>query len=278
MQSALSNENEEFSVLLSQRKQARRIGCRKGMNTMKKCLLRYLPAVLAAAFCLVTVSCGDDDEPAPYYPSDTQEPSSSSPSDMLPGRWEGTGTNDDGNTCSMTLNLNPDGTGFVLASCKTRLMVRTITSYKYESSGALQMNTSKGESFRPYISNLTATTMQLSLNDGPDDVQTTYSLTKTEDYSGGDDGSSSEADIEEAPTLVIRHIDATGRYTSSSETYYKKMSSTGKYTLYRYSNGTGEIGIASSNNLSTWGGYRVSSYDYVYRDVSITSSTFYFFN
>ncbi len=29
MQSALSNENEDFSVLLSQRKQARRIGCRK---------------------------------------------------------------------------------------------------------------------------------------------------------------------------------------------------------------------------------------------------------
>ncbi|MBR6820312.1 MAG: hypothetical protein IKM71_07610 [Bacteroidaceae bacterium] len=29
MQSALSNENEDFSVLLSQQKQARRIGCRK---------------------------------------------------------------------------------------------------------------------------------------------------------------------------------------------------------------------------------------------------------
>ena len=56
------------------------------------------------------------------------------------------------------------------------------------------------------------------------------------------------------------------------------MSSTGKYTLYRNSNGTGEIGIASTNSLSIWGGYRVSSYDYVYRDVSITSSTYYFFN
>lgn len=268
-----------FCVTKSQRAE---LSAAKVLNTMNKCFLRYAPVLLVAALCLGTVSCGDDDDvPTPDYSSDSwnSSSSSSSPSDMLPGRWEGTGINDDGNNCSMTLTLNPDGTGSVMASCKTRLMVRTITSYKYESSGTLQMNTNKGESFRPYISNLTATSMRLSLSDGPDDVQTTYSLTKTEDYSGGgDNGGSGEADIEEAYTFVVRWNKSTGNYTSSSETYYKKLSSTGKYTLYRHSNGTGEIGIASSNSLSTWGGYRVSSYDYVYRDVSLNSSTYYFFD
>ena len=249
---------------------------------MKRTLLHCLPALLAAVLCAGFASCGDDDkELTPSYetPDTSSGSATPTPEQMLPGRWEGTGTNDDGNTCTLKLTLNPDGTGTVFASCRTRLIVKKIIRYSYESNTALQMDLGNGESQRPYINSRTATSMERSLYDGPDDLQTTYYLTKTEDYSGGgDDGSSSEADIEEAPTLVIRHSDATGRYTSSSETYYKKMSSTGKYTLYRNSNGTGEIGIASSNSLSTWGGYRVSSYDYVYRDVSITSSTYYFFN
>lgn len=251
---------------------------------MKKCLLRYLSALLAASFCLVTVSCGDDDEPAPYSESDDPSYSSGSgaltPEQMLLGRWEGKGINDDGNTCTLRLSLNPGGTGSLFVSCKTRLVVRTITDYTYESSGALPMDFEKGESFRPYISNLTATSMELSLYDGPDDLQTSYSLSKIEDYSDGGDGggSSGEADIEKASTFIVTWSKYTGKYSSSSATYYKRMSSTGKYTLYRNSNGTGEIGIASSNSLSTWGGYRVSGYDYVYRDVSTNSSTYYFFN
>lgn len=256
----------------------------KVMDIMKKCLMRYLPAIFAVLCCLGTVSCGDDDEPALPYPYNGQEwpaPSPSDPSNMILGRWEGTGTNDDGNNCSMTLQLRSDGTGSLLTSCKTRILVRIFTSYRYESSGVLQVNTNKGETYRIYISSLTATSMQLDLSDGPDDLQTTYRLTKTEDYDGGGSGSG-EAELEEAYTFVVRWSrgasSGAGTYTTSYETYYKKLSATGKYTLYRTRYGTGEIGIASSNGLSTWGGYRVSSYSYLYRDVSTNSSTYYFFN
>ena len=252
------------------------------MENMKRTLLRCLPALLAAALCAGFTSCGDDDkELTPSY--ETPEASSGSatptPEQQIIGKWQGKGTNDDGKSCSMTLSLKNDGKGSIIASSSGAILVRFLSSYTYRYS-TLTLNADNGDTYELYVNSLTTTSMELSFYDGPDKLQTTYYLTKTEDYSDGGDsgGTSGEAEIEKAYTLIVTWSKYTGKYSSSNATYYKRMSTTGKYTLYRNSNGTGEIGIASSNNLSTWGGIRVSGYDYVYRDVSLNSSTYYFFN
>lgn len=247
---------------------------------MRKCLMRYLAAIIVAACCLGMVSCGDDDEPVlpyPYNNQDSPSPSPSNPSDMLPGYWEGTGTNGDGNSCGMTLQLKSDGTGYILASTSGVVMLRKFHSYTYSGS-TLTLNLENGNVLTLYINSLSATSMSVNFSDERGRLEATYSLRKTEDYSGGNNDEYGETEMEEVPTFIVRWNQGTGKYTSSLENYYKKLSTTGRYTLYRHSNGTGEIGIAYSNNLSTWGGYRVSSYSYLYRDVSTNSSTYYFFN
>lgn len=252
------------------------------MDITKKIVLRSLPVFLVAVLCAGFISCGDDDEEVvpPYYSVDPQEssPSSASQNQMLWGKWEGKGTNSEGKSCNMTLTLKSDATGHILVSTSGVIMLKKFNSYTYSGS-ILTLNLETGDELILYINSLSNTSMSVDFSDERGKLEATYSLTKIEDYSDeGGSGGSGEADIEEAPTLVIRHSDATGKYTTSTENYYKKLSTTGKYTLCRHSDGRGEIGIGSANNLSTWGGYRVSSFAYVYRDISITSSTYYFFN
>lgn len=247
-----------------------------------KNVLCSLPVFLVAVLCAGFISCGDDDEEVipPYYSADPQEssPSSTSLNQILWGEWKGSGTNSNGKTCNMTLTIRSDGTGFLLASTSGTMIVKKIISYTYSGS-FLTLSVERDDDIELYINSINTTSMSVDFSDERGKLEATYSLTKIEDYSDeGGSGGSGEADIEEAPTLVIRHSDATGKYTTSTENYYKKLSTTGKYTLCRHSDGRGEIGIGSANNLSTWGGYRVSSFAYVYRDISITSSTYYFFN
>lgn len=251
------------------------------MEIIKKIVLRNLLAFFVAVLCVGISSCGDDDEEVvpSDYSTDSQEssPSSTSPNRMVWGKWKGTGTNSESKTCNMILTLKSNGTGYIHVSTSGVIMLKNISSYTY-SGNTLTLNLENGNVLTLYINSLSATSMSVNFSDERGRLEATYSLSKAEDYGSDDSGGSYEADIEEAPTFIVRWNQGTGKYTSSSEDYYKKLSSTGRYTLYRHSNGTGEIGIASKNNLSTWGGFRVSSFAYVYRDVNTNSSTYYFFN
>lgn len=249
-----------------------------------KNVLCSLPVFLVAVLCAGFISCGDDDEEVipPYYSADPQEssPSSTSLNQILWGKWEGKGTNSEGKTCSMTLTLKSDGTGNILVSTSGVIMLKNFNSYTYSGS-TLTLNLDTGDELILDINSLSVTSMSVDFSDKRGRLEATYNLSKTEDYSGdsgNNSGGSINVDIEKAPTFIVRWNQGTDKYTSSTENYYKKLSSTGRYTLYRHSNGTGEIGIASSNNLSTWGGFRVSSFAYVYRDMGTNYSTYYFFN
>lgn len=202
---------------------------------------------------------------------------------LLEGYWTGKGTNLDGESLSITVRFDSDRSGKVVMSTPNSYVSADVSGW-YATEKEIRVPSDK------FSYALIWRVMSGSITSGKMTIETQghdgrYWGTVTMQHDGGgsssgSSSSSSEEKLGSTKALVIKMVELSGAsYSSSTTTCYKKRNSRGEIELYSNSSYTSKIGTASSNSMSTWGGYRVSSYDYLIRySVSTHGSTYYFFN
>ena len=179
---------------------------------------------LAMCVCaLMFVSCSDDDSGSgngQEVPTETTDPNS-----PVWGEWEGSGTTIAGKKGSMTLKLYSDGTGSMVVSASSVIVVKYIQRFYY--SGSHISITFKDDAVFILlgVESLTSTTMQVLLTDCNDAVWGTYNLTKTgsgeRGSSGGRDDGGGSSDTSREKCRYCHGSGKCHNYTAmNSDEYY----------------------------------------------------------
>ena len=253
-------------------------GKQKEFNIMKRFFYSLL-ALMAVTFgALAFTACGDDDGGSSSGGGGSyEEPNYKS---QLMGLWSGKGTNWDDATISVSVNFDSSTNGWILLSGTGGLTLSDF--YSWSASGSyISMSAEKFSS--PITMSITSGSIasgNITVNIWceKDKYCGTVQLKKDSDSGSA---STSEVKLGSTSALIIRMTKSSSgtSYSSSTSTCYKTRDSSGNVYLYSNSSYTSRIGKASSNSLSTWGDYRVSSYDYLVRyNVTTSHSTYYFFN
>ncbi|MBR4378796.1 MAG: hypothetical protein IKP59_01230 [Prevotella sp.] len=245
------------------------------MKITKKWIGALAIMALCATTALLFSACGggdsDGSSSGAYVP----------PTDynaLFVGYWSGKGKNIDGESLSIYARFDSDKSGRVIMTTPNTFVGADIKRW-YATENEIIVPSDK------FSYPLTWRIISGSIQSGKIVIETqgyegefwgTVTLTHDEDSGGG--GSS---DVSTTPTpvtcYIVKYNNSTGKYSTSRGTYYKALSASGRVALYYSANGS-MMGYASSNSDSYMGEYRVSSYSYVYRDVSTSSRTYYYFN
>ncbi len=246
---------------------------------MKKWIGALATVAMCATISLFFAACGggDDDNGSYSGGGSYEEPNYKY---QLMGLWSGKGTNWDDATISVSVNFDSSTNGWILLSGTGGLTLSDF--YSWSASGSyISMSAEKFSS--PVTMSITSGSIasgNITVNIWceKDKYCGTVQLKKDSDSGSA---STSEVKLGSTRALIIRMTKSSSgtSYSSSTSTCYKTRDSSGNVYLYSNSSYTSRIGKASSNSLSTWGDYRVSSYDYIVRyNVTTSHSTYYFFN
>ncbi len=202
---------------------------------------------------------------------------------LLVGYWTGRGTNLDGENFSITARFDSDRNGTILMSTAKTWIGANINGW-YATENEIRVPSDKfSYALEWRILSGSIASGKITIETQGSDAQYWGTITLQRDSGGSSSGGSSSGSNEKlgsTKALVIRMVELTSpSYSSSTATCYKMRTASGDIELYSNSSYTSKIGKASSNSLSTWGGYSVRNYDYVIRyNVTTHSSTYYFFN
>lgn len=246
---------------------------------MKKWIGALAMVALCTTISLFFTACGggDDDNGSYSGGGSYEEPNYKS---QLMGFWSGKGTNWDGATISVSVDFESSTNGWILLSGTGGLTLSDF--YSWSASGSyISMSAEKFAS--PVTMSITSGSIAsgnitVDIRCEKDKYNGTVQLKKDSDSGSA---STSEVKLGSTSALIIKMTKSSSgtNYSSSTSTCYKTRDSSGNVYLYSNSSYTSRIGKASSNSLSTWGDYRVSSYDYLVRyNVTTSHSTYYFFN
>ena len=246
------------------------------MRIIKRWFGALAMVALCATISLFFTACGDDGGSG----NSGGGGNGSSPTDynaQLVGYWKGKGINLDGESLSITVRFDSDRNGRVIMSTPHSMVGADVKGW-YATENEIRVPSSKFD----YA--LVWKIMSGSIASGKMTIETqgydgqywgTVALEKDSEGGGG------SSDVGTTPTpvtcYIVKYNNSTGKYSTSRGTYYKALSASGRVALYYSANGS-MMGYASSNSDSSMGGYSVSSYSYVYRDVSTSSRTYYYFN
>lgn len=249
------------------------------MKIIKKWFGALAMVALCATTSLLFSACGGGDGDDGGYSGGGSYTSTTDYNSMLVGYWSGKGTNLDGQSLSITVRFDSDKKGRIIMSTPSGILGADIDGW-YATENEIRVPSDKFSyalAWRIVSGSIASGKMTIETQGHDGKYWGTVPLQKDEDSSGG--GGSS--DVSSTPTAVscyiVKYNNSTGKYTTSRGTYYKALSASGRIALYYSPNGS-MMGYASSNSDSSMGGYSVSSYSYVYRDVSTSSRSYYYFN
>ena len=234
--------------------------------------LMILVAIMTSIIGLTACGGGDNSS------SDTEmegAPSATDPNSILYGEWFGTCW-----STVMTINFGENSRGSIKMNSKTQEYAHNCDfTYKYNA-------TYKRISFN--FDDGTTADYFCYANEGEgleykggermilvNDYDMQFKMLRT---SGGNDSGTGDSEAVSTSTFIVKYNKTTSKYSTSTATYYKKETAAGHIELFSNAACTSSIGYASSNSLSTWGGYNVRKYDYVIIDADTHGSTHYFFN
>lgn len=253
------------------------------MIIVKKWIGALAMVALCATTSLLFTACGGGDGDDGGYNGGGGNTSYTDYNSLLVGYWTGKGTNLDGESLSITVRFDSDRKGRIIMSTPSGISGADIDGW-YAIEKEIRVPSEK------FDYPLVWTVISGSIASGKMTIETqgssgrywgTVTLERDSESSSGGGSSSTNERLGSTKALIIRMVETSSgsSYSSSTATCYKMSNSRGGIDLYSNSSYTSKIGTASSNSLSTWGGYRVSSYDYMIRyNVTTHSSTYYFFN
>ena len=260
------------------------------MIIVKKWVGALAMVALCATTSLLFTACGGGDGDSGSSSGggySYEEPDYTS---QLMGLWSGKGTNWDDETLNVSVNFSTSTTGWFILSTKPSTGYGAFTSTDFSDmsvSGSYITMTAKNT----YVSSVRMRITSGSIASGKitvafscdyDRFCGTVELTKQDDGdSSSGSASTGEQKLGSTKAYIVRMVKTSSgtSYSTSSTTCYKTKDSSGNVYLYSNSTYSSRLGKATSNSLSTWGGYSVRSYDYLVRyNVSLSHSTYYFFN
>lgn len=245
------------------------------MRTMKKWFGALAMVALCATTSLLFTACGDDGGSG----SSNGGGNGGSPTDynsQLVGYWTGKGTNLDGESLSITVRFDSDRNGRIIMSTSKSFVGADIKGW-YATENEIRVPSDKFSyalAWRILSGSIVSGKMTIETQGHDGQYWGTVNLQKDNDGGGSSDVSSTPTAVS---CYIVKYNNSTGKYSTSRSTYYKALSASGNVALY-YSASGSMIGYASSNSDSSMGGYPVSSYSYVLRQVSTSSRTYIYFN
>ena len=248
---------------------------------------KWVGALAIVAMCATTsllfTACGGGDggsDSNGYYGYDDDDSDSdgggdSSDAYSLYGTWAGVS----GSSIITKLVFAPSGKGYIKMNSTTAV-------YAHNGQFTYTFDSSKGHINIVFNDDGTSATYKINSLSKYESMKliNDYDMTYNMVFSSY----STEIPTEYEDNVVTNIEKANGAYITMPKTsqftsqtlfhYYKKTTDSGQIKLYKDAACQNLIGTASANTYSTWGGYSVSSYDYIVKTSTSNTWVYYFFN
>ncbi len=247
---------------------------------------RWFGALAMVALCATTsllfTACGgggdsssDSDDYYGYDDDDSGSGDDTSDAYSLYGTWFGVS----GSNVITKMVFAPGGKGYIKMNSTTAV-------YSHNGQFTYSFDSSKGYINIVFNDTHTSATYRINSLSKYESMKliNDYDMTYNMVFSSY----STEIPTEYEDNVVTNIEKANGAYITMPKTsqftsrtlfhYYKKTTDSGQIQLYKDAACQNLIGTASTNTYSTWGGYSVSSYDYIVKTSTSNTWVYYFFD